>query len=256
MPKPKTNAGKRWKAAPSKQSATTASKRAPAKARAPKFLETLEERKSRGEKIVALLHEHYPDAECSLEHLDPFQLLISTILSAQCTDARVNMVTPHLFKKFPGPAAMSGAPIEDIEEIIRSTGFFHAKAKNIKAASQKIITAHQGQVPSTLEELTSLAGVGRKTANVVLGNAFGVPGMVVDTHVGRISYRLGLAVSKQAKAKNPEVIERELEEVIEKKEWVEFSHLLISHGRAICLARGPRCHQCFLAKLCPRMGVE
>lgn len=166
------------------------------------------------------------------------------------------MVTPHLFKKFPTPVEMAAAPIEEIEEIIRSTGFYHNKAKNIKACCEQLLAKHNGKVPSTLEELNALPGVGRKTANVVLGNAFGVPGMVVDTHVGRISYRLGLAISKQAKAKNPEVIEKELEEVIEKNEWVDFSHLLIFHGRAICLARSPRCNQCFLAKLCPRLGVD
>jgi len=261
IPKPKTSAGKRWKAAPSKPSATTASKKAGPKPKpksapkTPKFQEPIEDRKRRAAEIVALLHKHYPEAECSLEHYDAFELLISTILSAQCTDARVNMVTPALFARFPGPAEMAKADVAELERLIRSTGFFHSKAKNIKGACERIMSVHGGQVPRTLDELTALPGVGRKTANVVLGNAFGVPGMVVDTHVGRISYRLALAVSKQAAVKNPEAIERELEEVIEKKEWVDFSHLLITHGRAICLARSPRCHQCFLAKLCPRLGI-
>jgi endonuclease-3 len=221
----------------------------------PAFRESPENRRKRAAKIVKLLHAHYPGAECSLTHDGPFQLLVATILSAQCTDARVNMVTPGLFKKFPTAEAFVKAPTEDIENEIKSTGFYRAKAKNIKGAAERIVQKHGGRVPRTLEELIELPGVGRKTANVVLGNAFGVPGMVVDTHVGRISYRLGLAVSKQAKQKNPEAIEKELEEVIEKKEWIDFSHLLIYHGRAICTARSPKCHQCFLAKLCPRLGV-
>jgi endonuclease III len=219
------------------------------------FKESVEDRKGRAAQLMALLREHYHDAECSLEHHDPFELLIATILSAQCTDARVNMVTPGLFKKLPTPQAFIDAPIESIENEIKSTGFYRNKAKNIQACCERLVEKHDGQVPRTLEELTDLPGVGRKTANVVLGNAFGIPGIVVDTHVGRLAYRMGLAVSSAAQVKNAEVIERELEPLIDKKDWINVAHYLISHGRAICSARKPMCHQCPLAKHCPRIGV-
>jgi endonuclease III len=256
-PKPKTNAVKQWKAARSKPSATTAKARSsPKNSNKPvRFSETPEARKARAARIIDLLEDNYADAHCSLTHSNSFELLISTILSAQCTDARVNMVTPGLFKKYPTPQAFALARVEDIEKEVKSTGFYRNKAKNIKACSELLVAKYGGQVPQTLEELIALPGVGRKTANVILGNAFGTPGIVVDTHVGRLSYRLGLTVSPQAKAKNPEVIERELEQIIEKKHWIDLAHLLIYHGRAICDARKPKCNQCFLAKMCPRLGV-
>jgi endonuclease III len=267
---------KQWKAARSKPSATTAkakksslSKKSPLakikpvvkKAKKPAarksilFSESFADRKARAAEIMLQLNKTYPDSECALLHETPEQLLIATILSAQCTDARVNMVTPGLFKKYPDAAAFAEAPIEELEQDIRSTGFYRNKAKNIKAACEILVSKYGGKVPRTLEELVVLPGVGRKTANVVLGNAFNVPGLVVDTHVGRLSYRMGLAVAKGAAIKNAEVIEREMMELIEKKDWTMVAHWLISHGRAICVARKPRCHQCPVAKFCPRIGV-
>jgi endonuclease-3 len=201
--------------------------------------------------LCAQLKRDYPDAKCALEYETPFQLLVATILSAQCTDARVNMVTPALFRRFPDPKSLAGAKIAEIEELIRSTGFFRNKAKNIKSAATKIVERFAGVVPRTMDELLSLAGVARKTANVVLGNAFDVPGLPVDTHVIRLSTRLG--VSKSA---DPVVIEREITAELPEGEWTMFTHRMIAHGRAVCDARKPKCDDCSLSPLCPKIGVK
>jgi len=200
--------------------------------------------------VVARLRNEFPGADCSLDHSDAFQLLVSTILSAQCTDARVNSVTPALFRRFPTPAAMAGAGAE-LEELIRSTGFFNAKARSIRGACRAIVAEHRGKVPRTMPELNALPGVGRKTANVVLGNAFGAPdGVVVDTHVGRLARRLGW--SRHA---DPEKVERDLNALLPREEWVFAGHALILHGRRTCSSRSPRCPECPLADLCPKVGV-
>lgn len=202
------------------------------------------------ENILQILCATYPDAHCALDHQGAFQLLIATILSAQCTDERVNMVTPALFRKFPDAPSMAAASQEDIEELIRSTGFFRNKAKNIRAAAAAIVQDHHGEVPRDLEALTNLPGVGRKTANVVLGNAFGIEaGVVVDTHVGRLSQRLGLT-----KHRDPVKIERDLMKVVPQNAWTLWSHLLIWHGRRRCTARKPDCPHCELRSLCPTAG--
>jgi len=198
-------------------------------------------------RILALLDRHYPAARCSLAYATPLELLVATILSAQCTDARVNKVTPALFSKYRSAAAFAAADPAVLEQEIRSAGFFRNKAANIVAAAGQIVARHGGDVAGTSEELTALAGVGRKTANVVLGNAFGIPGIVVDTHVGRIAARLGLTA-----AVDPVKIEFELMPLIPRGSWVRFSHQLIAHGRALCRAQRPRCDACFLAAaLCP-----
>lgn len=203
------------------------------------------------EHILQILRGTYPDAHCALDHRGAFQLLIATILSAQCTDERVNMVTPALFQKFPDAPSMAAASQEDIEELIRSTGFFRHKAKNIRAAAAAITQDHHGEVPRDLEALTNLPGVGRKTANVVLGNAFGIEaGVVVDTHVGRLSQRLGLT-----KHRDPVKIERDLMKVVPRDAWTHWSHLLIWHGRRRCTARKPDCPHCELRSLCPSAAV-
>jgi endonuclease-3 len=199
---------------------------------------------------IRTLKRLYPGARCSLEHQSPFQLLVSTILSAQCTDERVNLVTPGLFVRYPGPAAFADEELPEIEEAIRSTGFFRMKAKAIQEASRDIVEKHGGEVPDSLDELVELRGVGRKTANVVLGNAFGIPGVVVDTHVGRLSARMGLT-----RETDPVKIEFDLMERVPKKEWTLYSHLLIHHGRAVCQSRKPRCGECGLARYCPKIGV-
>lgn len=198
--------------------------------------------------IVSLLRRYYPDAHCALHHENPFQLLVATILSAQCTDERVNMVTPALFKKFPTPQKMAKAPVEQIEDLIKSINFFRNKAKNLKACAQTLVELHGGEIPRTLEEMVLLAGVGRKTANVVLGNAFNIAsGVVVDTHVARLSGRLGWV-----REEDPVKIERALMKLIPEKDWVLLPHLLISHGRTICKARKPQCDKCFLESECPK----
>jgi endonuclease-3 len=207
--------------------------------------------KQRAAKIVRVLAKEYPDAACALLHHSPFELLVATILSAQCTDQRVNMVTPALFKKYPGPEAFARAPIAAIEKAIQSTGFFRNKAKSIKACSTTLVEEHGGNVPRDLEALVALPGVGRKTANVVLGVAYGIPsGVVVDTHVGRISRRLGLTRHDDAVK-----VESDLMELLPQKAWIDFSHRMIQHGRKICIARRPKCDVCALASLCPRIGV-
>jgi endonuclease-3 len=202
-------------------------------------------------KVVRHLAADYPDVTCALENETPFELLVATILSAQCTDARVNMVTPELFRRWPTAAEMARAPTRDLEKVIQSTGFFRNKAKNIKAASQGLMEEYGGEVPSDLESLVALPGVGRKTANVVLGTAFGVAsGVVVDTHVTRVSRRLGLT-----RHTDPTKIEQDLMSLLPQKEWVNFSHRMIHHGRRICVARKPRCPECSMNKFCPKIGV-
>ena len=202
---------------------------------------------NRASRVLALLDRHYPDARCSLAFGTPLELLVATILSAQCTDERVNLVTPALFAKYRDAAAYAAADPGTLQQEIRSTGFFRNKAAAIIGAARAIAARHGGQVPRTLEELTALPGVGRKTANVVLGNAFGVPGLVVDTHVARVAGRLGLAT-----ATDPEKIEAELMPLIPRERWVRFSHQFIAHGRALCRAPRPACGGCFFtAALCP-----
>ena len=197
------------------------------------------------ESILKTLDRLYPDAQCSLDYGDPLQLLVATILSAQCTDERVNLVTPALFKKYPSAQAFAQAPITELELAIKSTGFYHNKAQAIKESSRALVERFGGQVPPDLDALVTLAGVGRKTANVVLGNAFGIPGIVVDTHVARVSARLGLT-----KQKNPEKIERDLMAVISTDRWIKFCHQLIQLGRGICVARKPKCSICPLRPDC------
>jgi len=203
--------------------------------------------KKRATEIVKRLKRAYPDAHCALVHTSPFELLIATILSAQCTDVRVNIVTADLFRKYRSPQDFLAVPQRELEKDIHSTGFFRNKAKNIQAACKRIIEEFGGEVPQTMDELLTLGGVARKTANVVLGNAFGIAsGVVVDTHVSRLSQRLGLTENK-----TPEKIERDLAELIPKRDWVMFPHWMIFHGRQICIARKPKCGECVLADICP-----
>ncbi len=201
-------------------------------------------------RILVLLEKTYPEAQCSLDYQTPFQLLVATILSAQCTDKRVNQVTPELFSRFQTIQAVAAARISEVERIIRSTGFYKNKAKAIVGAAKKLIADHGGGVPKTLEELVKLPGVGRKTANVVLGNAFGVPGLVVDTHVGRLCRRMGFT-----KFQDPEKVEAAMEKIVPRSKWSEFSHLLIFHGRESCSARRPLCKECCVSRYCPKVGV-
>lgn len=196
--------------------------------------------------ILKALDEAYPNAVCALHHHSPWELLVATILSAQCTDARVNMVTPELFRRFPTPQAMAKASLPELEELIRTTGFFRNKAKSIKGAAEAISETFGGKVPETLDELITVPGAARKTANVVLGVSFGkAEGVVVDTHVFRISHRLDLA-----KGDTPQVVEQELMKVIPKDRWIDFSHEIIHHGRQVCIARNPKCNICPLEQLC------
>ncbi len=207
-------------------------------------------KEQRAKRIAEGLKQLYP-AQCALTHDNPFQLLIATILSAQCTDERVNMVTPTLFARYPDPQAFAAARQRDIEKIIHSTGFFRAKAKSILGASKQVVDRHGGEVPQTLSELIKLPGIGRKTANVVLGTAFGrAEGVVVDTHVGRLSRRMGLTRNSDAVK-----VERDLMALLPQSEWIEFSHRMIWHGRRICMARKPLCLECALASDCPKIGV-
>lgn len=202
-------------------------------------------------KTLQLLKKYYPDAHCELNFTSPFQLLIATILSAQCTDVRVNIVTKVLFEKYPDPYTLSNAEQNEIEEVIKSTGFYKNKAKNIRECSKLLVQKYKGEVPKTLDELILLPGVGRKTANVVLGNAFQITsGVVVDTHVTRLSNRFSWT-----KSKNAIQIEKDLQKIIPEKDWILISHLLIWHGRKVCKARSPSCHKCFLFDRCPRLGV-
>jgi endonuclease-3 len=195
--------------------------------------------------IMKLLDRQYPEAHVTLDFTNPLEMLVATVLSAQCTDVRVNQVTPALFAKYRSAADYAQAPLEELEEMIRPTGFFHNKAKSIKGLCQKLVENYQGKVPASLEELVKLPGIGRKTANVVLGNAFDIPGIFVDTHLGRVSQRLGLT-----KQKDPVKIEFDLMPLIPKEHWVKFSHQMIWHGRQICLARNPKCPFCPLLPYC------
>ena len=196
--------------------------------------------------ILKGLDKLYPEAGCTLDHGDALQLLVATILSAQCTDERVNMVTPALFQRYPAAADFAAAEPAELEEMIRSTGFFRNKAKSIKGMAQALVADHDGKVPASLEEMVKLPGVGRKTANVVLGDVFGIPGITVDTHVGRLSQRLALTANT-----DPVKIEFDLMEIIPKARWTGFSHQLILHGRRVCAARKPKCAECALLPHCP-----
>jgi endonuclease-3 len=204
-------------------------------------------KKERIDRIIQLLKKKYPHAECALHHSTPYQLLIATILSAQCTDARVNMVTPTLFAAYPDAQSMSLAPLDHIEELIHSTGFYKAKAKNIISCSKQIISRLEGELPLTIEELTTLPGVGRKTANVLLGNAFGInAGITVDTHVTRIMNLLKFVNTTDAVK-----IEMSLLPLVAQEDWTVFTHLVIEHGREVCIARRPKCNDCIIAEYCP-----
>lgn len=210
------------------------------------------DRDTQAKDVIRKLSKEYPDAHCALDHTSAFELLIATILSAQCTDERVNIVTAELFRKYDGPKDYLGVDEEELQADIRSTGFFRNKTKSIRGASERIVDEFGGEVPDNMDDLLTLPGVARKTANVVLGNAFGIAsGVVVDTHVKRLSYRLGLTDEK-----TPEKIEKDLMELVPKKHWVMFSHWLIYHGRRVCKARKPDCGNCVLNGICPKRGVE
>ncbi len=205
----------------------------------------------RAKKLQALLAEAYPEARCELDHRNAYELLVATILSAQCTDARVNQVTPAFFARFPNAHALAQASQEEVEELIKSTGFYRNKAKALLGMAKALVERHGGEVPRDMEAMVKLPGVGRKTANVVLGTAYGLAtGIVVDTHVARVSQRLGLTT-----AQDPEKIEQDLMALFPKDQWVALSHRLILHGRYVCKARKPACSSCRLAEICPRVGV-
>jgi endonuclease-3 len=209
------------------------------------------ERKAKAAEYYKRLSATYPDAHCALHHENPYQLLVATILSAQCTDKRVNMVTPDLFKRYPNAAALAGADTEELENAIKSTGFFRSKTKSLLGMARALVDRHGGKVPSTMDELTELPGVGRKTANVILGNAFNENlGIVVDTHVARLSHRLGLT-----REEDPVKIEQDLMPLFPREQWTMLSHLLIEHGREICDARKPKCDICPLNDFCPSSRV-
>ena len=207
--------------------------------------------KDRTTKIFKLLRNEYPEVEIALEFYNPFQLLIATILSAQCTDERVNVVTKDLFKKYKSPKDFFNVSNEELEKDIFSTGFYHQKAKSIKACCKELIDKHNGEVPADFEALIQLPGVGRKTASVIAGNAFGIPAIAVDTHVKRLSNLLGFI-----KSEDPEKIEFRLKELLPEKDWVASSHLLATHGRKICVARKPKCVECVLGDLCPSYNAR
>jgi len=208
-------------------------------------------KKDRALNLYRQLERAYPDAKCGLDYQNPWQLLVATILSAQCTDKRVNQVTVGLFAALPDPKTMAAAGQDEVEKLIRSTGFFRNKAKNLILCAEQILGCHQGRVPDTLEELVALAGVGRKTANVVLGNAYRTPGMVVDTHVKRLANRFGWT-----KSDNPVQIEKELSRLLPADVWTQAGHTLIAHGRACCKAPTPICSQCPIVETCLRIGVN
>ena len=207
-------------------------------------------KKSNATQIYKILSKTYPNVKCELTFKTPFQLLVATVLSAQCTDKRVNMVTPNLFKKFGTPEKMAKARQTEIEKLIRSAGFYRTKAKNIKLLSNKLLTDFEGKVPKNLESLIKLPGVGRKTANVVLGHAYGIPGITVDTHFGRLSRRFGWS-----KNQDPVKVEIDVSKLIAEKEWTNVSQRLIWHGRRVCFARNPACGACVLKSICPSFGI-
>ncbi len=208
------------------------------------------DQKRRVRRIIAGLAKLYPDARCALNYENPLQLLVATILAAQCTDRLVNTVTPALFARYPDARAFAEANQQELEQFVQKTGFYRSKASNVIACCKLIVAKHGGAVPRTMEHLTELAGVGRKTANVVLGNCFDVPGIPVDTHVRRLSRRMGLTVLNE-----PPKIEADLNALVPQSEWTMFAHRMIYHGRQVCHARKPRCDECTLAKLCPKVGV-
>lgn len=211
----------------------------------------LAETKKLAGRIVRLLKKQYPVAECALDHESAFQLLAATILSAQCTDERVNKATPELFRRYPTPQKLARATQRSVERIVKPLGFFRAKATNLRGMAKGLVENHDGEVPRSLDELIKLPGVGRKTASVVLGTFYGIPsGVVVDTHVRRLSNLMGLTSSR-----NPDIIERDLMAILPKKEWIQFSHRMIHHGRAVCIARRPQCAECTLLKACARTGL-
>ncbi|PYK58903.1 MAG: endonuclease III [Verrucomicrobia bacterium] len=214
--------------------------------------ESWQTKAARAKKIIAALRKTYPDAHCELNYSNPLELLIATVLSAQCTDKRVNQVTAELFRKYRTAADYANANSTALEQDIKTTGFFRNKTKNIQACCRKLVEQYGGKVPQTMEELVQLGGVGRKTANVLLGNAFGInEGIVVDTHVARLSHRLGLT-----KQKDPEKIEHDLVKLVPRAQWTMFSHWLIWHGRRRCYARNPDCLNCEIKTLCPRVGLK
>ena len=213
--------------------------------------ESKQARTRRTLEILERLKQEYPNSKCALTHRNPLELLVATILSAQCTDKRVNLVTPELFSRYPTAEAFAEADLAELEEMVRSTGFFRNKARSLKSLGEALVTDHAGEVPQTMDELHHLPGVGRKTANVVLGNAFGIDeGVVVDTHVGRLSRLLGLSDQKTA-----EKVEVDLMALVPQSSWTLWAHLLIDHGRAICKARKPDCQSCVLADLCPSAEI-
>lgn len=205
----------------------------------------------RVQEVIRILKERYPDARVTLDYENPFQLLVATILAAQSTDKKVNEITPQLFRKYPTPEAFAEANLAELERLVHPTGFFRQKSRAIVEASQDIVEEYGGQVPTTMEELTQLRGVGRKTANVILGNVFGTPGIVVDTHMVRIAGKLGLADQQHVKRKDADKIERELMSVVPESEWTMFSHLIVALGRDICTAKKPRHDVCPILHLCP-----
>lgn len=210
------------------------------------------EKTSRAMAILALLKKRYPEPETMLDHKNPWELLVATVLAAQCTDARVNTVTPELFRRWPDPAALAGASQEELEEVIRPTGFYHSKARNLLGAARRVTEVYGGSVPRTMEELVTLPGVARKTANVVLWGGFGInEGLAVDTHVKRLSFRLGLT-----KNTDPVRIEQDLIKIFPREEWGDVNHRLVWFGRDVCDARRPACSECELYDLCPRKGVK
>jgi endonuclease III len=234
-----------------KRAGERASGRGGAKRPTARLRESVEQKRVRAKGIIKRLRHQYPDARCSLTFANPFQLLVATILSAQCTDERVNQVTPALFERYPDAESLAGARTEDVEELVKTTGFFRNKTKSLLGMSNAVVEHHQGDVPQTMDELVELPGVGRKTANVLLGNAFRKPaGIAVDTHVSRLSGRLGLSAQTDA-----EKIEADLMEIIPRKDWTLITHLLIDHGRAICKAPKPRCEDCVLNDICPSSRV-
>ena len=229
----------------------TPSKRARPPKRTARPREDPKARSKRFRKVLARLKRAYPDARCALDHRTPYELLVATILSAQCTDARVNLVTPALFARYPTAQALSEADPAEVEDLIRSTGFFRNKTRNLIAMAKAVVDRHGGEIPRDMESLRALPGVGRKTANVVLGNAFGIDeGIVVDTHVTRLSQLLGATGEK-----DPEKIERDLMSMLPRADWTLVAHLLISHGREVCIARRPQCHSCRVVGLCPSAGA-
>ncbi len=213
--------------------------------------ESLERKKTRAKKIISLLRQRYPQVKCALNFENVHQLMVATILSAQCTDLRVNIVTKDLFKKYRSVKEFADADISELENDVRSTGFFRNKAKSVQRSARQLLEEYNGEIPKSIEKLTKLAGVGRKTASVILGTGYGIAeGIVVDTHVARVSKLLGFTTKT-----DPVKIERELMEIIPKKDWIDYSHLLIHHGRAICIARRPKCQDCPLNKLCPSAKI-